>query len=109
MTFDAAMIWVVILGLSVGTFVLRASFLLGIDWLDGLPPAFEQALPYVPTAVFAALVAPRLLLVDGSLTITPQNERLVAGLVGIVVAWYTENIIATVTAGMATLWLILWL
>lgn len=109
MTLDPGTIWVVVAGVSVGTFALRASFLLGIDRLGELPTAAERVLPLVPTAVLAALIAPNLLVVDGALAISLGNERLLAGAVGLTVAWYTEDILATVGAGMAALWLLLWL
>lgn len=109
MTLDDTATWVIVVALAVGTYALRASFLLGIEWFDGLPAWLEGTLPYVPTAVLAALVAPELLVVDGSVAVTLGNEQLLAGLAAGVVAWYTENMIATVSVGMGTLWLLLWL
>lgn len=106
MNLDGGTIWFVILVLSLGTYVLRASFLLGIERLGGVPKNVEQVLPFVPTAVLAALIAPDLLLVEGALTLTLGNERLLAGVVGLLVAWYTESILVTVGAGMVALWLL---
>lgn len=108
MSLDATTVWIAIAALSLGTYALRASFLLGIDRIDGLPPTLEVVLPFVPTAVLAALVAPNLLLVDGTLALSPGNERLIAGAVGFAVAWYTESMLATVGVGMGVLWLLLW-
>jgi len=102
-------VWVLVAGITVLTFALRASFVLGIEWLDGLPPGAEQVIPYVPPVVFAALAAPGLFLVDGALALEPGNERLLAGLLAFGVARYTENMLATVGVGMGALWLLLWL
>jgi branched-subunit amino acid transport protein len=102
-------VWLVVAGVSLVTFALRASFLLGIDRLGGLPPTLERITPFVPPVVLAALVAPNLFLSGGSVAIGPGNERLVAGLLAFGVAWYTENLLATVGIGMTALWLLLWL
>lgn len=101
-------VWAVVAGVSLVTYGLRSSFLLGIEWLDGLPAPVEDVLPFVPVAVLAALLAPDLLVVDGSLAVGPGNDRLVAGLVAFAVAIYTESILATVGVGMVALWALLW-
>lgn len=59
--------------------------------------------------MLAALVLPKLLLVDGSLAVSPGNHRLVAGLVAGVVAFYTEDMLWTVGVGMGVLWALTWL
>lgn len=102
-------IWLVIAGVSVGTYALRGSFLLGIERIGDLPESVTRLLPFVPTAVLAALIAPRLLLADGSLAVSLGNERLLAGLVAVPVAWYTEDMLATVGVGMGALYVLLWL
>lgn len=102
-------VWLIVAGVSLVTFGLRASFLLGIDRIGGLPPTLERIVPFVPTVVLAALVAPNLFLGGGGVALGPGNEQLVAGLVAFGVAWYTENVLATVGVGMAALWLLLWL
>lgn len=102
-------VWLIVVGVSLVTFALRASFLLGIDRLGGLPPTLERITPFVPPVVLAALVAPNLLLSGGTLAVGLGNERLIAGLLAFGVARYTENLLATVGVGMATLWLLLWL
>lgn len=100
--------WVVVAGVSLVTFCLRASFLLGIDRFGELPPTLERVTPFVPTAVLAALIAPTLFAGDGSALLGPGNEQLLAGVVAFGVAWYTESMLATVGIGMVTLWLLLW-
>lgn len=106
---DSTTVWLVVAGVSVLTYALRASFLLSIEYVNGLPPTLERVLPFVPTAVLAGLIAPDLLVVDGALAIAIGNERLIAGAIAVGVAWYTENMLATVGVGMAALWGMLWL
>jgi branched-subunit amino acid transport protein len=101
-------VWLLVAGVSLVTFGLRASFILGIDRIGDLPPALERVTPFVPAAVLAALVAPNVFLDEGALALGPGNERLVAGLLAFGVAWYTENVLATVAVGMAVLLALLW-
>jgi branched-subunit amino acid transport protein len=43
---------------------------------------------------------------NGALDISLGNERLLAGLVAIVIAWRTRNVFVIVAAGMIALWLL---
>jgi len=47
-----------------------------------------------------------LLLTGGALNLSLGNDRLLAGLVGLLVAWRTRNVLWTVAAGMVALWLL---
>jgi len=93
---------VVVIGLV--TFAIRFSFIGLFGLLDEVPAGLERALQYVPAAVLAALVLPSLVVVqaDGGVAV----DKLVAGGVATAVAWRTENILATMAAGMAALWLV---
>lgn len=93
-----------ILGMGLITYVIRLSLFL----LPGrvvLPPWMLETLRYVPAAVLTAIIFPGLLLPEGTLDVSLGNERLLAGLVSIVVAWRTRNVFLTVTTGMILLWL----
>lgn len=105
MTYTDAVVWAVILAMGVGTFALRFSFLGLTGYVEEVPPRLEQALGFVPAAVIAAIVFPSLVLVDGAVTIA-GNERLLAGAVAAAVAWRTEDILATIVAGVGLLLLI---
>ena len=67
-----------------------------------------RALQFVPPAVLTAIIAPELFLQDGSLSLSLANGRLVAGLIAILVAWRTKNVVLTILTGMAAMWLIQW-
>lgn len=100
-------IWAVILAAGVATFAIRGSFVYLFGRIDEVPRPVMRALRYVPPAVFAALVAPSLVVVDGSVAVTPGNERLLAGVVAAAATWYVkESILVTISVGMATLWLL---
>ena len=95
------LVWGIILVIAVGTLALRVSFIVLFGRLDDVPAWLERLLELVPPAAIAALVFPSLVYLDGSLALSPGNDRLVAGLVATVVAWRTESLLATVAVGMA--------
>lgn len=97
-------IWLVVAGVALGTYVLRVSFVTLFGRLEEVPPRVRRSLALVPPAVLAALVTPELLLVDGSFSVSLDNPRLLAGVVGAAVAWYTEDILVTVVVGMGALY-----
>lgn len=98
-------IWAVIAAAGVATFAIRGSFVYLFGRVDEVPEPVMRALRYVPPAVFAALVAPSLVVVDGSVAVAPGNERLLAGVVAAAATWYAEkNILVTISVGMVTLW-----
>lgn len=102
MTPPDAVVWTIVFAMGVGTFALRFSFLGLSERLGDVPPVVERGLELVPAAVLAALVLPALVVVDGSLTVA-GNDRLLAGALAAAVAWRTENILATIVAGVGAL------
>lgn len=101
-------VWTVIIAAAVGTYLLRLSFVEALADRE-IPPRIETALRFVPPAVLAALVLPKLLLVDSSLAVELGNDRLIAGFVAAIAAFYTEDMFATVAVGMGALWTLMWL
>ena len=94
-----------ILGMGLITYLIRLSLFLLPDRVV-LPPWLLRALRYVPAAVLSAIIFPELFLPNGALDISLGNERLMAGLVAIVIAWRTRNVFIIVAAGMIALWLL---
>lgn len=99
-------LWVVLVASGLCTYVLRLSFLALFGRIDELPNRAAVVLEYVPPAVLAALVAPALVVVDGSVVLSPGNDRLIAGSIAVVVAWKTENVLATIAGGIISLWVL---
>ena len=101
-------LWLLIAGMALVTYLLRASFLV-LPPRVGTPPLLGRALRFVPAAVITALWAPELFLHHGALYLAPGNERLLAGGLAILVAWRWGSTIATIVAGLAGLHLAGWL
>lgn len=104
-TYPPATVWAVVAVIGLATFAVRLSFIYLFGRVESVPPAVERALRYVPPAVFAALVVPRVVTVEPTLAATLVDDRLLAAAVAAVVAWRTGDIALTTVAGMGALWL----
>lgn len=101
-------IWLVMLIGGLITFGIRFSFI----YLFGkfhISETVRKALHYVPPAVLSAIVFPELFLTDGALHVSLENDRLLAGLVAVAVAWFSRNTLITILAGMIALFLVQWI
>jgi len=95
-------IWLVLVLGGLITFGMRFSLI----YLFGrfhVPEALRKALHYVPPAVLSAIIFPELFIRNGTLNLSLDNYRLMAGLVAILVAWFTKSILITILAGMLAL------
>lgn len=101
-------IWLTIGVVALVTLLERASFILFLSRWE-MPDWFVRALRYVPVAVFPALIAPMFFHTNGQLDLALAKPKIIGGLAGLLVAWRTQNVLATLLAGMAALWLMLWL
>ena len=85
------------------TFALRVSFIALAGRLE-MPPLVQRALRCVHATVLSAIVVPALVFREGDLQLAFTNEKLLAGLFALVVAFYTKSVIWTIVAGMVSLW-----
>jgi branched-subunit amino acid transport protein len=96
-------LWLAVAGAGIITFALRLSFIALLGRIE-LPVLLSRALRFVPAAVFTAVVVPFLFYVDGAVEVSLGNERLLAGLAAVLIAWRTRSVPLTLVGGMATLW-----
>jgi len=100
-------IWLVMLLGGLITFGMRFSLIyLLAEGRFQVPETMQRALHYVPPAVLSAIIFPELFLRDGAMYLSLDNTRLLAGLVAIVVAWFSKNTLVTIIAGMVALFLL---
>ena len=98
-------LWLVIIGMGVITYAIRLSMIVMSGQIQ-LGDHLQRALRFVPPAVLSAIILPEMVQPGGTLDVSLGNERLLAGLIAIVVAWYTQNMIWTVAVGMIALWIL---
>lgn len=99
-------IWLLILVMGLGTFLLRLSFIQFGDYVDNLPDIASDVLELIPVAVLAALVIPRLFVPDGSGVQVFGNVYLLTGILACIVAWWSRNLLLTIILGMGFFWTI---
>jgi branched-subunit amino acid transport protein len=100
-------VWLTILGITLATFITRSGLLVLGARLQ-LPPSLEAALRYAPACALAAIIAPELIYLEGSVPGGWDNPKLLAGLAGIAIFAAIRSMIATIVGGMAVFWLIRW-
>jgi branched-subunit amino acid transport protein len=99
-----ALIWVLIAIAAGGTWLLRLSFIALLGRVSTVPAAAMRLLRLIPAAVMAAIVAPSLTHSAGEFDLT--TARFAAGVIAALVAWRTKHVLATITAGMGSLWIL---
>jgi len=95
-------IWLVLILGGLITFGMRFSLIYLFGRFE-IPQTLLRALRYVPPAVFSAIIFPELFYREGSLDLAFTNTRLLAGLVAILVAWFSKNTLLTIIVGMIAL------
>ena len=103
---DSTQSWLVVLGLAVGTFLIRYSFI-GLFANRDLPPWLLRALHLMVPAIFGAIVFSGVMMVGGQIAGLNQWPRYAAAAIAFTVALRTRgNLLLTVVAGMAALHLL---
>ncbi len=92
-------IWLVIIGLTLVTILMRSSFLMLGDYFP-LPERVQHGLRYAPVCALVALVTPELFLTQGVFDLSIANPKLVAGLAAAIVTLATRSMIAAMAIGM---------
>lgn len=95
-------LWLIILGLGLGSFVIRFAFL-GLVGDRPLPDWLLRHLRYTAVAVLPALVAPLVVWPDATGG-SPDAPRLAAAVATFVIGFLTKNVVAAIGAGVVTLY-----
>ena len=96
---DVALLAAVLIG--AGTFALRASVLVLAERLGEVPPWLAEVLRMIPPAALAALVLPALVRPEGQWDV--GGPEALAGLLALLVAWRTKNLLATIAVGLVVI------
>ncbi|WP_299151955.1 AzlD domain-containing protein [uncultured Tateyamaria sp.] len=97
---DTTLLWIVIFGLGVGSFLLRFTFL-GFVGDRPLPEWLLRHLRYTAVAILPALVTP--LVVFSGENGSTDPTRIAAAIVTLAVGMWTKNVFLAIGAGAATL------
>ena len=101
--------WVVVIGLAVGTFLIRYSFI-GLFAERDMPHWLDRSLKLMVPAIFAAIVFSGLVMVGGEVAGFAHWSRYAAAAIAFGVALATHgSMMATVSSGMLALHGLPWL
>jgi branched-subunit amino acid transport protein len=101
--------WAVVIGLGLGTFLIRYSFI-GLFANRDIPPWLAHGLKFMVPAIFAAIVFSGVAMTNGQLAGLEQWPKFVAALVALAIAvWKDGHMVWTVVSGMLALHLLPWL
>ena len=92
-------IWLVIIGLTIVTLLMRSSFLMLGDYFP-LPDRVQHGLRYAPVCALVALVTPELFLTQTGFDFSISNPKLAAGLAAVIITLTTRSMIASMAIGM---------
>ncbi|MEM6304546.1 MAG: AzlD domain-containing protein [Pseudomonadota bacterium] len=104
---DDATLWIVIIGLGVGSFLLRFSFI-GLVGKREMPPWLMRHLRYTAVAILPALVAPQVVW-PAATGGAPDAPRMAAAVATLAVGLITKNVFAAILAGAGTLYGLLYI
>ena len=107
MTMSTTEIWTIIIGLGLGTYLIRFSFI-GLIGNRQMPDWVLRHLRYTPVAVLPGLIAPLVLWPKATGGET-DPARLAAATAALVIGLWTKNVVASVLGGMGTLYLVQYL
>jgi branched-subunit amino acid transport protein len=97
-------IWTAVVLAGIGTYAMRASFLVFAHRLADVPPGVQRLLRQIPPAALASIVVPALLRPETQIDL--WQPRFVAGVMAALVAWKTRNIALTLVVGIGIVMLI---
>ena len=69
----------------------------------------REVLSYVPSAIFPAIIFPAIFLDNSGLIQLEENPKILAAIIAMVVGILSRNIIATIFAGLASYWTIIFI
>lgn len=96
-------IWLTLISIGIITFAIRLSFIMFFGKVE-IPPMLLRMLRFVPVTVLSAIILPQLFLPGQHFDISLDNPRWIAGLLAVIVAWRTHNVLVTIVVGMLALW-----
>ena len=95
------MTWSLIILCGIITFLMRFIPLSGIISRE-LSPSTKNSFKYIPLAVLTPIIVNDLSIVENNNLFLIENYKLYAGIIAIIVAFITNNILATISFGMAS-------
>ena len=100
------MSWISIIIAGILTYLTRMT-MVALVRRDMLGDKLKDVLSYVPSAVFPAIIFPAVFFNDNGTFVEISDPKIFASIIAIVVGYFSRNIIATISSGLISYWIIL--
>ena len=100
------MSWISIIIAGILTYLTRMT-MVALVRRDMLGDKLKDVLSYVPSAVFPAIIFPAVFFNDNGTFVEISDPKISASIIAIVVGYFSRNVIATISSGLISYWIIL--
>ena len=100
--------WVLIFYCGLITFFTRFS-MIALLKKEMFNDRIREVLSFVPSAIFPAIIFPAIFLDNSGLLQFENNPKILASIIAVIVGMLSKNIIATIVAGLAAYWFLIFI
>jgi len=100
--------WTLIIYCGLITFLTRFS-MIALLKKEMFNDRVRDVLSFVPSAIFPAIIFPAIFLDNSGLLQFENNPKILASIIAVIVGMLSKNIIATIVAGLAAYWFLIFI
>ena len=100
--------WTLIIYCGLITFLTRFS-MIALLKKEMFNDRIREVLSFVPSAIFPAIIFPAIFLDNSGLLQFENNPKILASIIAVIVGMLSKNIIATIVAGLAAYWFLIFI
>ena len=100
--------WALIIYCGLITFFTRFS-MIALLKKEMFNDRIREVLSYVPSAIFPAIIFPAIFLDESGLLQLENNPKILASIIAVLIGMLSKNIIATIVAGIAAYWFLIFI
>ena len=100
--------WALIIYCGLITFFTRFS-MIALLKKEMFNDRIREVLSYVPSAIFPAIIFPAIFLDEMGFLQFENNPKILASIIAVIVGTLSKNIIATIVAGLAVYWFLIFI
>ena len=100
--------WILIIYCGLITFLTRFS-MIALLKKEMFNDRIREILSFVPSAIFPAIIFPAIFLDSSGLVQIENNPKILASMIAIIIGVFSKNIIATIVAGLAAYWFLIFI
>ncbi len=102
------MTWLSIIIAGTLTYFTRMTMIALVN-RDMLGDKIKAVLAYVPSAVFPAIIFPAIFVTEQGAFVELNDPKIFAAIIAIIVGYFSKNIIATISFGLISYWLLIFI